>query len=97
MPLPEQHAEARLAAAREASAESSWRLQHALLVSSSGFGEMVQQRLHKCRWRERLVGRGRFGRAARLGVARSRVLNVACWRLGLGVPECMWHDMCDVV
>ena len=43
MPLPEQHAEARLAAAREASAESSWRLQHALLVSSSGFGEMVQQ------------------------------------------------------
>ena len=53
MPLPEQHAEARLAAAREASAESSWRLQHALLVSSSGFGEMVQQRQQKCRWRER--------------------------------------------
>ena len=53
MPLPEQHAEARLAAAREASAESSWRLQHALLVSSSGFGEMAQQRLQKCRWRER--------------------------------------------
>ena len=44
----------------------------------------------------RVVGRGRFGRAARLGVARSRVLRAACWRLGLGVPGCTWHDMCGV-
>ena len=37
------------------SAESSRRLQHALFVYSSGFGEMVQQLLQKCRWRERLA------------------------------------------
>ena len=34
------------------------RLQHALFVYSSGFGNMVQELLQKCQWRDRLAAQG---------------------------------------